>query len=333
MDDEQRTPQTSERADEAVLERLEQVVRSSKLSSSFGAATTPRFKLIREIKPEAHSPLVRPLVLAVTPQNNLLVVDLPQPDRFRVRELSPEGACRTVIAELHKGPDDNQVLEPFSVAVDGEHNFYVLDAAAGALKKFSYDGRWLDSFFAAGPDGTPFANPRDFALDGSGGLYVADTNNDRIVKLRPNGELEWILDQFAAADGSDEPDSLYEPMSVAVAPTGRIFVADTNQNRVLCFDGAGKFQRSIAGEGTVEFPSRVRCGGPDESVHVMDQSGVRITRFDPQGRSTGCLRVAGLGLETIGPEGSAGFGVDRAGHVALINALRESISILDFLEA
>jgi hypothetical protein len=332
VDHEQESHRSFEQADESALERLEEVIRSSKLSSSFGAAATPRFKLVREIKPVASEPFVRPLVLAIDFEGGFLVIDMPDSGRFRVRRLMSAEAGWETIANLPKGTADNEILEPTSIALDSEHNSYILDAVAGVLKKFSYDGRWLDSFFAAGSDGAPFANPRDFAIDRSGGLYIADTENDRIVKLRPNGESEWIAEEFPAPDGDGEPDGFYEPASVSVASDGEIFVADTNHNRSLCLDRQGRFLRVIAGEGTLEFPSRIRLGGTDESVYVVDQGGIRVSRFDRTGRSTGCLRIAGLGLEPIGPEGSAGFAVDPAGHVALVNAVRESITLLDFLE-
>lgn len=332
MAHEQENSRSSKPDDESALERLEEVVRSARLSSSFGAAATPRFKVLREIKARADAPLVRPLVLAIDLDGGLLVVDRPDPARFRVRRLASAGTGCELDVDLPKGSGDNEILEPVSLAVDGERNLYVLDAAAGVLKKYSGDGRWLDSFFAAGPDETPFANPRDVAIDKSGGLYIADTDNDRIVKLRPTGEPEWIADEFPAVDGDGEPDGFYEPASVSVASDGEILVADSNHNRVLGLDRQGQFLRVIAGGEQLEFPSRVRLGGADGAVHVVDQGGLRVWRFDRTGRSTGCLRLAGLGLEPSGPEGSAGFAVDPAGHVALVNALRESITVLDFLE-
>ena len=89
-----------------------------------------------------------------------------------------------------------------------------------------------------GPDGTRLATrtgldaPEGVADDGQGGILVADTQRDRILQLRLDGNQ---LVQVAELGGSG-PGRFTRPMGMAVFPDGDLLVADTYDNRLVRFE-------------------------------------------------------------------------------------------------
>ncbi len=75
-------------------------------------------------------------------------------------------------------------------------------------------------------------------------LYVVDRGNNRILELRrENGQfrLERIIDRAAGA----EPETFQNPNDIAVDSEGNLYIADTNNNRVLMMDRDLNYVRSF----------------------------------------------------------------------------------------
>jgi uncharacterized protein (TIGR03663 family) len=104
----------------------------------------------------------------------------------------------------------------------------------------------------------PFGNlnaPHGMAIDADGFLYVADSNNHRIVKLSPEGQVVDTWDSTwwqgvqwkpGCLDESDRPLALIdgefcEPWGISVGPDNRIYVADTWNHRIQVFSNSGEF--------------------------------------------------------------------------------------------
>jgi DNA-binding beta-propeller fold protein YncE len=226
-----------------------------------------------------------------------------------------------VEAVFARGAADPELLAPSGLAVDGAHAVYVSDAVQGCVKKFAANGCWVATYRS-----TPrLDGPRGVAVGPGGCLYVADTNNNRVVQLSPDGETGWVLERFAAREGGEGEEELYEPGSVC-GGGGLLWVADTNNNRVLAFDAGRRLVRALGGDGLFDFPSAVRPAPGGEALYVADRGNLRVRRFDPQGACTGEL--------VLDPEraGSAGgdVAVDGGGRVLVLDPLREVVFVLAF---
>src|ERR1044072_1573591 len=78
--------------------------------------------------------------------------------------------------------------DPFGIAVAKDGTIYVADAgASNQIRKLSPDGS-VTTFTNANDFDTPSA----LALDANGNLYVADTSNNRVRKVTPQGEVSTI---------------------------------------------------------------------------------------------------------------------------------------------
>ncbi|MGD9099745.1 MAG: hypothetical protein PVF45_04640, partial [Anaerolineae bacterium] len=150
--------------------------------------------------------------------------------------------------------------------------------------------------------------PHDVAVDAEGYLYVTDTNNHRIVKFSPEGQLvdtwdsTWWRDletwqPGGCLDGSGNPLALgdgefCEPWGIAAGPDGKIYVADTWNHRIQVFDADGQFLGQVGSfgqpDGSSVSSSPAKFYGPrdvavdqENRVYVSDTGNKRIQVFSP----------------------------------------------------
>ncbi len=144
----------------------------------------------------------------------------------------------------------NGLDAPWAVALDGNDNLYVADpgnnrvlfylsGSTTAIRVYGQAG----SFASGSPNnGGPLsANslsfPQGVAVDGSGNLYVADYNNVRVL-VYPSGSTTatQVYGQggsFTTNVGGTSANSMYYPSGVGVDSSGNVYVADSDNNRVL----------------------------------------------------------------------------------------------------
>ena len=85
-------------------------------------------------------------------------------------------------------------------------------------------GRSVLDFTHAGPPPMHLPSAVTVAVDGV--VYVADGINDRILQFAPNGEFSGAITQVGS-------ESLARPMSARLDSAGRLWIADTGNQRVL----------------------------------------------------------------------------------------------------
>lgn len=147
--------------------------------------------------------------------------------------------------------------DPWGVAMDTGGTLYVADA--GDNNRILY--RWLDGVFhvlAGGREGfadgrgdaAAFNTPSGLALDRHGNLYVADTGNHAIRKVTAQGDVSTLAGDGVAgfADGIGRQARFDGPMGVAVDAQGRVYVADTWNDRIRVIEPDGRVW-TLAGGG------------------------------------------------------------------------------------
>lgn len=209
-------PEDKPEAPPLTSEVVENLVQALSSSSGLASARMPRvrFVLVGELGRELSPPLARPIAVAVDRQDQVVILDRPGSDHFRLSCSTSDGKVVGEVIQLARGPADAQLLDPASLALDRDRQMYIADAQAGCVKSYGPEGQWLATFTSAGFEGSRLSGPRDVAVDDAGNLYIADTNNDRIVQLLPDGELGWVLEQFAGPGASE--DGFYEPYSLCL---------------------------------------------------------------------------------------------------------------------
>jgi S1-C subfamily serine protease/sugar lactone lactonase YvrE len=243
---------------------------------------------------------------------------LEQPMGVRVR---PNGAI--VFAE--RGAS-NRIRE---IAPNG--NVHTL--AGNGRREYSGDGgRALNASLSA---------PNAVCLDNAGVIYVADTENQRIRKITPDGSIQLVAGNGSKGFGGDggpaERASFDTPTGVEVGPDGSVYVADAGNRRVRKISSTGVIT-TIAGDGINRFAGdggpaiRASFGwpyalawGPDHALYVTDTTGGHIRRID---LTSGTIAsVAGNGARSIFGDGGApllaslgtseGLAIDATGNIYL----------------
>jgi sugar lactone lactonase YvrE len=143
------------------------------------------------------------------------------------------------------GPARSSDLEyPTGIAIDAAGNVYLADYDSAQILKFTPSGTLSiiagDGSFAAPTDGPATSSALDapfgVAVDGAGDVYVADTFNDDVEEVTPDGTLSII-----AGDGGEgaptyggpaTSSDLEAPADIASTPAGRLYVADTYNDTI-----------------------------------------------------------------------------------------------------
>jgi DNA-binding beta-propeller fold protein YncE len=167
----------------------------------------------------------QPLGLAFDTKGNLYATDLSGP----FQKVLVIDRTATVVRTLG---EDSKLSFPNGVAVDGSGNIYVSDSNNGRLLTFGTDGQ-IRAQVGRGSGQGNLGLPRGLAIDGSGRVFVADSTGQGVFVYRaPSGD-ERRIQYLGYVGGQGVADGTFEyPNSVAVDARGRVYVADTFNNRV-----------------------------------------------------------------------------------------------------
>jgi len=147
--------------------------------------------------------------------------------------------------------------DPNGMAVDAQGVVYVADAGDNnRIRRIHPDGR-VDTLAGQGEgwrDGpalqAQFHTPSAIALDAAGTVYVADTGNHAIRRIGRDGTVSTLAGdgQRGFRDGPAGQARFDAPMGVAVDAGGRVFVADTYNDRIRVIETDGQVRTLAGGE-------------------------------------------------------------------------------------
>ena len=144
---------------------------------------------------------------------------------------------------------------------------------------------------------------------------MTDTGHNRVVKFSPEGQP---LGAFGSAGSG--PGQFQEPVAVAIAPNGDIYVSDTWNGRVQRFDAAFTPRGEIRIDGWSDRGVENKpylAVAPDGTLYVTVPDAGGVLRFAADGRPLGTVAT----LEEGGVPGRAlGVAVGREGQVWVTNA-------------
>lgn len=188
--------------------------------------------------------------------------------------------------------------DPFGIAVRRDGTIFVGDGLAlPRVRAISPDGRVFD--VAGGAPGfhdgqgtaARFGTISGLALGADGTLYVADTGNNAIRRMAPDGYVSTLAGDGVPGyrDGPAAQARFNGPVGVAVEATGRVIVADTYNDRIRGIDPDGTVT-TLGGSHVFHTPSGVAVDAAGRiyvadtgagAVHILDTAGDRTTLPSP----------------------------------------------------
>ncbi len=194
-----------------------------------------------------------PRGIALAPNGDLLVTEL---NNHVVRRITASGEVTLfagvpgVAGALDGSAAEANFRSPTDLAVDALGTVYVVDAGNHLLRRISAAGQVETLAGAAGEPGSTdgnagfarFFQPTGVAVDPAGNVYVSDTGNHTIRAIAPDGAVSTVAGVAGAlgsTNGTGATARFNAPAGLALAPDGRLFVADTSNHtiRVAAIDG------------------------------------------------------------------------------------------------
>ena len=189
------------------------------------------------------------------------------------------------------------LYHPGGTAVDAKGDVFIADSgdnvvrevtAAGVIRRIA--GTGIAGLGIAGPFGFPAAlssldHPQNVAVNAAGDVFVADTYNNRVVKVTPQGQVVTVAGDGVAGYSGDGRlaafAELNSPTGVAVDAQGNLYIADSANNVIRRVDAktgiittvAGDYAADKANDGLGGFSGD---GGPATSAQLNDPQGVAV---------------------------------------------------------
>lgn len=218
--------------------------------------------------------------------------------------------------------------QPTGTAEDAAGNIYISDTEDNAIRKIDAQTGIITRIAGTGVAGdqsrgnvatrSQLDAPQGVTVNAAGDVFVADTVNNRVVEVLPDGGFVQFAGDGKAGyrgdGGRADHAELTEPTGVAVDRAGNVYIADAGNNVVRRVDArtgiittvAGDFAADQANGGLGGFSGD---GGPATSAQLNDPEGVALD-------SAGDLFIADTfnnAIREVTPDGTIFTVVNSAG--------------------
>lgn len=259
----------------------------------------------------------------------------------RIRRVAPDGTVATLAGDGVPGHRDGPAASarfdtPSGLALDAAGGLLVADSGNHAIRRIGPDGivTTVAGDGVAGYRDGPAAQarfhaPAGLAVDARGRIVVADTYNDRIRVISPDGTVGTIAGSGRPgwADGPPREAEFDTPAGVAIDPTGSIYVADRGNASIRRISSTAVDTVPLGG---LVRPTSVALDG-DGTIYAGGDD--RVVRLPTDGEAVVIAGAAAGPTVGVTPRlrGVAGIALAGRGDVVVadgVNALIRRISLV-----
>ncbi|MBJ7518331.1 MAG: hypothetical protein JHC84_01430 [Solirubrobacteraceae bacterium] len=271
----------------------------------------------------------------------------------RLRRVTPDGIIRTMAGTTRGFGGDGgpataaQLDSPRDVAQLIDGSLLVADTGNHRIRRIAPDGT-ITTIAGTGTEGAggdngpagaaQLAFPRDVAPLADGGIAIADTGNNRIRRIAPNGTISTLAGGTAGSGGDGGPAvnaQLNAPSGVTPLTNGALLIADTGNDRIrritplgTIFTVAGD-QAGLSGDGGPASAARLTDPGDvvrtaSGGMLIADTANSRVRGATDVGQIPAPVTDRSLGLS---PTTGTAFVRQRGAGAAI--AVREPDLVTD----
>lgn len=232
--------------------------------------------------------LDNPAALSFDTEGNLYIADT---GNHRVRKITPSGVISTAAGTGQAGfagdggaATQAQLSSPAGLAFDADGNVYIADAGNNRIRKLLPNGTLISiagngnaSFYGDGgpADSASLHDPHGVYSAGGGHIYIADTGNQRIRELLPDGTIVTVAGNGGQGPGGDGGPAVAAQLNLPTAVTGdaagNIYIADQGNNRVRVIAPNGTIS-TLAGSAAYGLGD----GGPAAAAQLDSPASVAV---------------------------------------------------------
>lgn len=186
-----------------------------------------------------------PAGIAISKKNLIYVADT---ENHRIQIFNTEGIFLTSFGQesdkiTPQTPEHGKFNNPTSLAINSQHQVYVLDANNHRVQLFEEEGQFIKVIGSKGRNPGQFLEPVDITVDEQDHLYVADRGNHRIQVFDSQGHLIFMFGTSAAkqifgfsfwAHPESQPGN-FPTLSSIAAFQEKVYVADFHSEHIQVF--------------------------------------------------------------------------------------------------
>jgi sugar lactone lactonase YvrE len=208
------------------------------------------------------------------------------------------------------GSGNNQFNTPVAIVVDATGNIYVAENSKNArVQEFNSSLTYVRTYGTTGvpyvTDNFHFYRPIGTAVATDGSIYFVEERGQRLVKLNAAGAPQWVVGHPGIASGCCN-DYFNSPNDVALDSAGRVYVADSGNNRIQIFNPDSTYYGTFGtGFGTGNYNFSFPRGlfiASDGTLYVADNANLRVQIYD-----SSRTFVATLGVTSVSGNDNAHF--------------------------
>ena len=248
--------------------------------------------------PALAAQLRNPSDMALDGAGNLFISDS---GNRRIRKVTPSGVITTVAGVGTQGfsgdgglAADAQLGLPTGLTVDGAGSLFFVDfhnyrirqiTPSGVITTVAGNGTYGFSGDGGSATAAQLGNPSSVAVDRAGNLFIADTDNQRIRKVSPDGVINNVAGSgpvgpcieagFSGDGGRATAAELSYPARVVVDGAGNLLIADTGNGRIRNVRPDGVIS-TVAGTGSGVGANFSGDGGSATAAQLGAPSGVAV---------------------------------------------------------
>jgi len=211
--------------------------------------------------------------LSIDPSGSIYISDT---ENNRILKFDKDGNHIKTVGGF--GWEKEQFYTPVDICASSALDVFVADYNNHRIQRYDKDLNYISSLYIdeKWDETFQFAYPKSMTVSIHGDLFIVDGENIRLLKFNSFGEPEVSFGDYSEGKGR-----LSDPVQITMSPKDRLYVSDSQANKILVFDYFGNYLSEI-GNNFLKEPQGLYYS-TSGLLFVADNGNKRITIFNPEG--------------------------------------------------